>query len=30
MHVLIVVSHPDPKSLTHAIAAEIAAGIVQA
>ncbi|OVZ55046.1 NAD(P)H dehydrogenase [Pigmentiphaga sp. NML080357] len=30
MHVLIVISHPDPSSLTHAIAAEIAAGVAQA
>ena len=27
MHALIVVSHPDPDSLTHAVAARIAAGI---
>lgn len=27
MHALIVVSHPKPNSLTHAVAAEVAAGI---
>lgn len=27
MHALIVVSHPNPQSLTHAIAAEVAAGV---
>jgi NAD(P)H dehydrogenase (quinone) len=27
MHILIVVAHPDPKSLTHAIATQLAEGI---
>lgn len=30
MHTLIVVSHPNPTSRTHAVAAEIAAGIAEA
>ncbi len=30
MHTLIVISHPDPHSLTHAVAAEVARGITQA
>lgn len=30
MHALIVVSHPDPGSLTHAVAARIAGGLSQA
>lgn len=28
MHALIVVAHPDPASLTHAIAAQLAQGVV--
>ena len=30
MHALIVVSHPRPNSLTHAVAAEVAAGMIAA
>jgi len=30
MHALIVVAHPDPKSLSHGIAAELAAGVEMA